>query len=343
MARAMDWPDSASEKAAAHTSHVPGSYEGGEGSVGLVLEGSSLLLFVLTGFCASWALVALSCLRLPGSLAVNFGVKMRRLLVIGLLFASVARCIAIATVFSLQRGLFSWREDLEPKLLKWVEDLLWLVPSVFYLSAFSLVGLLWAQVHYIASMSPPPHLHCGVLLANAGVYLVLVALAVGTFCLPSLRVQLRGCLLVLVGAVNIVVAFFISYYGFQVWNQLADTAKKRLPENRISFRILALSAGCPLLLLACGIYDIGYEVTNGHPKLFVDVGMCVVGEWMPSVVALCVLNPLQQSGENPVDLLGDSTDSEHPLLQDDATSPQMSLSDQGVTWKQLYPQPGAAA
>jgi len=104
----------------------------------------------------------------------------------------------------------------------------------------------------------------------------------------------------------------------------------------------ALSWICPSALLACGTCYLTWGLSSRQPSQLGDLGLCLLGEWLPSVTSLAVLNPLQCGAPLPTDSLDDSTDSEAPLLQDQRPPSASSRALPGNSmWKQIYPQVSA--
>lgn len=307
----------------------------------LPLEAAACL-FGGTALLAGRALLVMGRPSLSGASPVNTGMQMRRSLVAFLLVANLVRCLSLVAELCFQ-------EDMNLPLLAyldaaqqgWLRDLIALLPAVVFLSAFSVVVLFWAQLHYTTAIVPLPLLDCLFVCVNIACYLLVAAIAVCTFLLQAYS-HLRTYMICIIGFLNATVAFFFLYYGLMVVSELAETARKKLPGKRLTPRVVVLSIVCPLSLLIRGAWYIAWGLSIGRPSMPADLALCVIGEWLPSVVTLVMLSPLQRGGaRSPNESVDDSTDSEAPLLQDDPSTPQRALAGgaPGLTWKQLYPQP----
>lgn len=310
----------------------------------VVAEGVSMSLFGLTALLA--AQIAFRVRRSSfGAAPVNAGTRMRCYLALCLFAANVVRCLALAAQLALQEGLLHGlvTEELTPGQLQWVWDLISLLPAVVFLSAFSVVVLFWAQLHYTTTIVPLPLLDCLFVCVNIAGYLLVAAIAVCTFVLKAYD-HLRTYMTCIIGFLNAVVSLSLFYYGLMVVSELAEMTRKKLPGKRLTLRILVLSVACPITLLARGATYLAWGLSLAKPSPMADLCLCLACEWLPSVVALVVVNPLQQRAGpgSPTDSLDDSTDSEAhaPLLHDEPQTPPRSLAGApGGTWKQLYPQP----
>lgn len=276
---------------------------------------------------------------------VNKGMQMRRTLVIFLLVANLARCLSLLAERALAAGgPVPLIEDWGPQRRGWLSDLVALLPAVVFLSAFSVVVLFWAQLHYTTTIVPLPLLDCLFVCMNIACYLLVAAIAVCTFVLQAYS-HLRTYMICIIGCLNAAVAVSFLYYGLMVVSALAETARKKLPQKRLTPRVVALSVVCPIALVIRGAWYLAWGLSLGKPSWEIDLALYVIGEWLPSVLALVILSPLQTGGiRTAADAAAadDSTDSEAPLLQGDSAAPsQRALvgGAPGLTWKQLYPQP----
>lgn len=275
---------------------------------------------------------------------MNTGVQMRRTLVIGLLVANAVRCISLAIELGLKDQVaLPFLEGWPAEQLRWVRDLVALLPAVVFLSAFSVVVLFWAQLHYTTTIVPLPLLDCLFICVNIACYLLVAAVAVCTYLLHAYS-HLRTYMICIIGFLNATVAVAFGYYGLMVVSELAETSRKKMPGKRLTLRVMVLSVACPLALLVRGGCYLTWGLTLGQPSALADFSLSLVGEWFPSAVALAVINPLQRGGaKSSTDPLEDSTDSEAPLLPEQPPTPRRNVEGApGLTWKQLYPQPSAS-
>lgn len=336
------------------TERLPWGADAPGGVTALCAEGVGACLFACTAALAARALVLIGSAKPAGISSVNeatsTGAKMRRKLVTGLLVANVVRCLALVAELCAQEGAGpSFLQELSLDQLQWLWDLITLLPAVVFLSTFSVVVLFWAQLHYTTTITPLQLLDCLFVCLNIACYVLVVAIAVTTFLLGAYT-HLRIYMLCIIGFLNLVVALSFFYYGLMVVLGLKDIARKKSPNKRLVLRVIVLLVVCPVALVSrSGCYlawGTGMANPGGRSRLWIlDLVLCLIGEWFPTVVALAVLQPLLPSNESkvpsPSESLDDSTDSEAPLLQDAAPSPTLNLASGAANWKQLYPQPAA--
>jgi len=284
-------------------------------------------------------------LPMPGSLSVAAGIRMRRKLAVGMLLASLARCLALAVrVMELQGSDVPILRSMHGAELRWAEDMILLLPDALFLSSFAIVLLFWAQLHYTTTMVVVPLLDCLFLAVNASFFLLLAGVAVCTFFLHAYD-HLRSYVICIIGIMNLVVAFAFVYYSATVMSDLSETARKRLPERRHFPRMLSLSVVLPVGLVLRGVCYLVWDLPLGSPTLLSDLLLCMLSEWLPAVVSLVVLGPLSPGGAAAQSIDGgESTDSEQgtPFLQDDPSTAWQKgdpNGEKGFSWKQLYPQP----
>merc|ERR1711874_431599 len=111
---------------------------------------------------------------------------MRRHLITGLLIANGSRCISISVELYVQDGTSpTFLQHLSPDQLKWLWDLLTLLPAMAFLSTFSVVVLFWAQIHYTTTISPLQLLDCLFVCLNIACYILIGAIAVTTYLLGA--------------------------------------------------------------------------------------------------------------------------------------------------------------
>lgn len=305
----------------------------------MLLEQACVCLFGATVLASGRVLVRAS----PACASpASTGSRMRRNFVLGFAAASLTRCVALAMDLALrERALPFITDHLSKSQVLWVGDLLGLLPSAVFLSAFSIVILFWAQLYYTTAIVPMPLLDCTFVCINISVYLVLGAVALCTFLLQAYE-QFWLYTTCVIGALDVVVAGALLYYGLLVVSELSEASKHSLPGRRLGFRVGLLSVFCSVMLLARGASYIAWDVLQRRPPASLDVALSLVGEWLPMVVALITLNPMQRGGSKiALDTLDDSSESEAPLLQDEQPEPlQKGLCGApSSSWKQLYPQP----
>eukprot|EP00930_Biecheleria_cincta_P032476 TRINITY_DN22539_c0_g1_i1.p1 TRINITY_DN22539_c0_g1~~TRINITY_DN22539_c0_g1_i1.p1 ORF type:complete len:334 (+),score=58.71 TRINITY_DN22539_c0_g1_i1:23-1024(+) len=318
-----------------------GSYEDfPEGQTLRYVQEAVLGLFTLASILALRLIVKSRMQSSWQASPASTGMRMRRLLAWGLLLASLSRCLSLIVEMTIQDGRFdACLQELSPDQLRWLTDLIQLLPCMAFLSAFSIVVLFWAQLHYTATIVPLPLLDCLVVCINIVSYLMVMTMAASTFWLGAyarLRIYM-GCF---IGVLDASIAMLLMYYGVIVALELAESARKRQPGKWLTARVVVISALCPLGLLAgagCSLSSSFWPRSELASPLW-----SVMSEWLPAVSVLLVLSPATgqvSSGlRSPTDSLDDSTDSEAPLLSDSgiATS-RTPAGAPGENWKQLYP------
>eukprot|EP00931_Biecheleriopsis_adriatica_P117931 TRINITY_DN93400_c0_g1_i1.p1 TRINITY_DN93400_c0_g1~~TRINITY_DN93400_c0_g1_i1.p1 ORF type:complete len:345 (+),score=58.84 TRINITY_DN93400_c0_g1_i1:26-1060(+) len=320
-------------------SDVAGTRE--EAQTLLCLEWTSVCLFFAA--CA-WSVHMLARIVRSTSqpaMPTSTGVRMRRLLAVGLLVANGVRGFSMLAEVEFQEGnLESLFDSLGALKTEWLWDLISLVPCVVFLSAFSIMLLFWAQLHYTATIVPLPLLDCLFVCVNIASYLLVAAVAVCTFLLRAYS-HLWTYLTCIIGFFNAVLAALLVYYGIMVVHELGETARKKQPEKWLTLKVGLISALCPLAFLLRSGFFLYWSLSNLKPSLLLSTLLCLVSEWLPSVVALLALVP-SNAPRSPTETLDDSTDSEVPLLGDTSLTPSRTPAGApGATWKQLYPPPSA--
>mmetsp|Transcript_101419 Transcript_101419/g.295508 ORF Transcript_101419/g.295508 Transcript_101419/m.295508 type:complete len:337 (-) Transcript_101419:183-1193(-) len=306
------------------------------------LEGLGVPLF---GGVALLCARFLACVGRPSPASaspVNTGMRMRRRLVVWLLAASAVRSLSLAAELALREGASSGLLDRwEPSQRRWLGDLVALLPALLFLSAFSMVVLVWAQLHYTTTIVSLPLGDCLFVCINVACYLLVAVIAACTFLLRAYG-HLWIYVTCIVGFLNMLVALSFLYYGLMVVLELRETSRRRSPGRRLTERVVVLLVVCPAALLLRGGCYLAWGLSLAEPSRLADLLLCFASEWLPAMAALAVLNPLKKvvSPISPSDTLHDSTDSE-PLLHEDATPPPQNFAGaSGMTWKQLYPHPG---
>lgn len=274
---------------------------------------------------------------------VNTGMQMRRTLVLSLFVANLVRCLSVVAVLSMTNdNSQDWLPGgWDDKRRDWLRDIVALFPTLVFLSALSVVVMFWAQLHYTTTMVPLPMLQCVLICLNVGCYILVATVAVCTYLLKAYE-QLSTYMICIVGFLDLVVAISFLYYGIMVMSELGEAAKKRLPEKKLTTRVKILTLVCPLVISIRGCCFLAWGLGLCKPTWLVDLVLCIAGEWVPSVVLLLVLGPVKPSQpRSPLVAVSDSTDSDVPLLQDEAQNSRSGLlasGGSGYTWKQLYPE-----
>mmetsp|Transcript_78765 Transcript_78765/g.218935 ORF Transcript_78765/g.218935 Transcript_78765/m.218935 type:complete len:335 (+) Transcript_78765:88-1092(+) len=308
-----------------------------------ILAEVALVAFGVAFFMAIRVLVRSGRPGHSGSSPVVTGMRTRKGLIVRLLVASAARCLAIAAELALNGAHRRSNEflGLDAVQQNWALDLLEFVPAFAFLSAFSVIVLFWAQLHYTTNMVPFPLSDCVFFFLSVASYILLFVI---TLCTLLLKVYSHFCTYVMsvVGFLNIAVAVSMLYYGILVAWELHETAKNKLPGKHLGIRVMLISVVCPGALLVRGGCYMGWGIGLGKRSKLLELVFCLVGEWLPLVLALAILSFFQGGAIKPSTAsLDDSTDSEAPLLTESEPMPQLT-GVLGANWKQLYPAPAAA-
>lgn len=277
---------------------------------------------------------------LSGAPSPNEGRRMRRFLLGGLLGASSLRCLAFAFALCLSGSLgHALVSSLDTHQLMWLMDLVLMLPAMCFLSAFSLVILFWAKVHYTTTMTPMPALDYVFISINAGVYALIVVVAVCSFATRKYNI-LRVYMICSIGLLSLLSSTALFYYGIIVWYGLFDKARKTESDKRLTKRVLVLTIACPAALLGQSVCYMVWAViagaTMGPLPVWENVLLCLCSEWLPSAIIVLTHQQLQQGAED----LPEDSDSEGTVLSEGPATPVARLGmPHEVTWKQIYPQP----
>eukprot|EP00913_Durusdinium_trenchii_P016398 g15414.t1 len=164
------------------------------------------------------------------------GVRMRRLLAMGMFGASIVRCCSLLMEIENKEGNLSSLQQLGSRQVQWLWDLISLLPAVVFMSAFSVVVAFWAQLHYIISVVSLPLLDCFVVWLNVACYFLVVVVVVGTYLLCAYE-HLRAYLSCLIGFLYATLSWSLLYYGIMIMNQLGDALRKGHPAQLPMLRV----------------------------------------------------------------------------------------------------------
>eukprot|EP00435_Cladocopium_sp_Y103_P035431 s77_g9.t1 len=216
--------------------------------------------------------------------------RMRRFLAMGMFAASIARCLSLLMEIEHQEGHLSFLQELGPRQVQWLWDLISLLPAVAFMSAFSVVVSFMAQLHYIMSVVSLPLLDCFVVWLNVACYFLVLAVAVGTYLLCAYE-HLRAYLSCLIGFLYATLSWSLMYYGIMIMNQLGDALRKGHPAQLPVLRVLLVSVFCPLTLLIRAVCMLCWGCSMASPSTSVDLILCLCSEWLPAVVMELALIP----------------------------------------------------
>lgn len=296
------------------------------------LVGLDTLLFSVLGYLAYRQFrKARADLHHPGSEAAPVSVAggETRLLFMGMLSCSnVARAVTLCIEAVTQQD-----HQLQRSVRTWVRDFLMSLPTLFFLSTYSVVVLFWAQVYYASVLVSFPLLKPIVVFINIAAYVVFAVIACLTLLLMAWT-EFRQYLYFLLGSLFILCSLNFFYYGVKVSAQLLDRNKQLTRKSRIIRRVVILTATVPLILFVKGVYCTGMGLglfSMAAPfrmsRLAWDCTNFFVTEFVPSVLMLLVFwpgSPRADAYEPPSSLLTskEATSLQSPLLEEQAGPPQ---------------------
>ena len=194
-------------------------------------------------------------------------------------------------------GFTQQDKQIQRSVRTWVRDFLSSLPTLFFLTTYSVVILFWAQVYYASVLVSFPLLKPIVIFINIAVYVVFSVIACLTLLLMAWS-EFRQYLYFLLGVIFLFCGLNFFYYGVKVAAQLSDRNKQLSRKSRIIKRVVILTSSVPLILLARGVYCsmVGLGFIAGYPpwglsKLTWDSLNFFVTEFVPSVLMLMVFWP----------------------------------------------------
>jgi len=200
-------------------------------------------------------------------------------------------------VILLIEGFTQQDKQLHKSVRTWVRDFLMSLPTLFFLSTYSVVILFWAQVYYASVLVSFPLLKPIVVFINISVYVVFSVIACLTLLLMAWD-EFRQYLFFLLGILFIFCGMSFFYYGVKVAAQLSERNKQLSRKSRIIRRVIVLTSSVPIILLARGGYcllvGLGF-LTGSAPwnlsKLSWDALNVFATEFLPSILMLSVFWP----------------------------------------------------
>ena len=194
-------------------------------------------------------------------------------------------------------GFTQQDKQIQRSVRTWVRDFLSSLPTLFFLTTYSVVILFWAQVYYASVLVSFPLLKPIVIFINIAVYVVFSVIACLTLLLMAWS-EFRQYLYFLLGVLFFFCGLNFFYYGVKVAAQLSDRNKQLSRKSRIIKRVIILTSSVPLILLARGVYCsmVGLGFIAGYPpwglsKLTWDSVNFFITEFIPSVLMLLVFWP----------------------------------------------------
>eukprot|EP00927_Polykrikos_kofoidii_P025419 TRINITY_DN22833_c0_g1_i1.p1 TRINITY_DN22833_c0_g1~~TRINITY_DN22833_c0_g1_i1.p1 ORF type:complete len:412 (-),score=76.13 TRINITY_DN22833_c0_g1_i1:56-1246(-) len=322
-----------------------------------VLLLTSAVLFGLTAILALREIVRASQrLKDASTPAMAAGARTRRGVVLGFFLATGFRCVSL--VVQLQEG---GKQPLRYSQRPWL-TLLELLPTAVFLTAFSLVARFWAWLHNTATMVPMPPLNCCCIqrtlldcfciILNVVSYVLIATITVVAVLLGATE-HLWTYVSCVLGILNVAVALVILCCGLAMISEVGSVVHKKIPGRRLPLRVMLLTAACPALFMIRGAYYMVWDTLYEHQNRVIELVLILLGEWLPTVLTILILNPSRRTSPRTLGLEAssavqdESTDSDAgvPLLGDDEPPQQrVSLgSPPSSAWHQLYPEQTASS
>ena len=261
----------------------------------VVLAGVVTFLFTLMGFLAYRQYrKSRADLGHPDGEPVSAAGAETRLLFMGMLaLSNFSRAVSLCVEVLTQQD----RQLLQRSVRTWVRDFLMCVPTLLFLSTYSVVILFWAQVYYASVLVSFPLLKPVVVFINIAAYVVFSVIACLTLLLMAYA-EFRQYLYFLLGILFLLCATYFFYFGVKVSAQLLDRNKQLSRKSLIIRRVVILTCTVPFVLFLKGIYcsavGLGF-VSLSAPwnlsRLTWDSSNFFVSEFIPSLLMLCVFWP----------------------------------------------------
>jgi hypothetical protein len=298
---------------------------------GTMLVGVDAVLFAMLGILAYIQFrKARTDLRQPGgeTAPVSVAGGETRLLFMGMLsLSNISRAITLCI-----EGITQQDKLIQKSVRTWVRDFLMSLPTLFFLTTYSVVILFWAQVYYASVLVSFPLLKPIVVFINIAAYVVFAVIACLTLLLMAWS-EFRQYLYFLLGILFLFCGFHFFYYGVKVSAQLLDRNKQLSRKSRIIRRVIVLTSTVPIILISKGVYctavGVGFLSTAAPwdmSRLTWDCTNFFLTEFIPSVLMLLVFwpgSPRADAYEPPSSLLtsreGTLQSLESPLIQQQAS------------------------
>ena len=178
----------------------------------------------------------------------------------------------------------------------WVLSILHVIPSLLFLSTYSLLILFWAQLYYAAWGGSYTSLKPLFFISNSVIYIAFVAVA-GYTAASNKRSDFRKYSLYILGVTYFICAVFMIYYGSRVAAQLRprSTVGSYPARRMVLRRVVMLCTICSGVFLLrstyCFVADTVWASSGGYPPswsnpLDFDALFYVIMELIPGV---CIL------------------------------------------------------
>ena len=255
------------------------------------------------------------------------GTEMRTLFLKMLAFSNGLRCISILVDILVRHQVK--QAALSESWKTWVRDVFMDLPTLMFMTAYSVVILFWAQVYYAAVLVQFPLLKFIFIFVNISSYTLFFVILLITLHMEAWT-QVRAYLLILVSTLFIVCSCLLFNFGVKIAGHLSERRSIALSRRHIIRRIVVLTASVPFILAIRGFYGflVAFNIVEAAPKnisrLVWDVGVCLSTELLPSL--LCVFTFWPASGSTAQEQLSpqfSSILSSESMLIHDIQSPLM--------------------
>eukprot|EP00919_Chromeraceae_sp_WS-2016_P060072 GHVR01142725.1.p1 GENE.GHVR01142725.1~~GHVR01142725.1.p1 ORF type:complete len:311 (+),score=34.72 GHVR01142725.1:95-1027(+) len=278
---------------------------------------------MITGFSIqqTWKIRSLLPIQgISGTVPISIDGAMTRI-IFGLLL-----CIScILRTISLIYGCFIvYYDEFNPT---WTLYICWTLPAVFFLSAFAVIVMFYAQVHYAVNLvrsSSITHTCLACILISFFLYILILIIT-----LLSNKVDIFYiCISVLLSILFTIMSIIFPLYSIRIATQLSSTYNSNNNSKSRKFsliiRLWLLALLCPLLFALRAVYCAAVAlsiVPNETSIVSFDGLVFLMTEGLPSCLALCMF----WQRRVPVDASIDSN--EHSWIHsNDRVDPNSSLS-----------------
>ena len=253
------------------------------------------VLFLVVGFSLAYhirkqRLEAISNVRPP---VVLTGTEMRMTFVTCLAVANLSRAVSILVDILVREEVKTLSIDESWKI--WVREILMALPSLFFITSYSVVILFWAQVYYAAIMVSFPLLRPLFIFANIAAYGLFAVIALITLHM-SAWIEVSQYMYLLLGTLYILSSLGLFIFGVRVAGHLSE--RRASTRSGIIRRVVLLTATCPLILLFRGGYSLCVGsglISTSWPKIVSrvawDAGLYFISELLPSLLFIFMFWP----------------------------------------------------
>ncbi|CEM00769.1 unnamed protein product [Vitrella brassicaformis CCMP3155] len=240
--------------------------------------------------------------------------------------------------FSLGLQLVLMSSISQASLMTWFTYLFRSLPSLIFLSTYSVLIYFWAQVYQAATLVSTPLLRPTFIFVNIAVYCIYAVITVLTLLLHAYE-EYRTYSIFLIGVIYLAVSVGFFVYGMKVSGQLSDRSRQLHRKNFIIRRVMALSVACPIIFSLRGFYCLAFSFgfiskyyPQGISRFIWDAIIYMTSEWVPSLLMLFFFWP-RRSHQLPPRV--ENSDVSAPLVR--SNYPQA-----GARASQPLPAPSAA-